>query len=188
MPPLYTERLILSPLSPEDWPDYCRLYRNPVTMRHILAPYSQERARETFKQMQTQQENGQRLNLAIRLRQNQKFTGITGLVFGAEQEAEIGIMLCPEACGQGLGNEAIPALSQLGFDQYGLKEILARYRPENAAAKRLFIRQGFKPDKELTETPYGSMQYCRLNRIANDNLRICFRTTGECRDKLFISV
>lgn len=61
---------------------------------------------------------------------------------------EVGWRLAPELWGRGLATEAAKAVLRLGFERYGLKEILSFTVPANVRSRRVMERIGMARDPD----------------------------------------
>ena len=69
----------------------------------------------------------------------------------ADQQAEVGYIIHPEAQGQGVATEAARALLAFGFEDVGLHRIYARCDARNAASARVMQRLGMREEAHLRE-------------------------------------
>ncbi len=68
--------------------------------------------------------------------------------------AEIGWVVSPEASGRGLATEAVRALVDVAFAEYGLRRVTARIDAENARSIALAERLGMRREAHLVENAW----------------------------------
>lgn len=85
---------------------------------------------------------------AVVHKQDQKVIGFAGLKFLPEfNETDLGYRILPQYWGQGLTTEMAGPLVGHGFDDLGLKKIVAFAFPENPASCRVLEKTGFRFEK-----------------------------------------
>ncbi|HRI59644.1 MAG TPA: GNAT family N-acetyltransferase [Saprospiraceae bacterium] len=144
-----TPRLIVRTLLDTDFPHIFRLQSDPVTMRYIRAPVTDEQpVRERMMMWETYRENCPGLGVfAVEHKAGGDFAGyVTArhVDFKPETgEYEIGYVIAPEWQGQGLVSEVVPPLCRYLFDLSGAQKIVAFTDPENAVSQRVLLKCGF---------------------------------------------
>lgn len=90
----------------------------------------------------------------------------------AAAPVELGIMLLPEARGQGIADQALAALCLIAFEQYHHPAVLVCFDPQNRGALQLNIRLGF------SDAPPALRKTTKLNCWY---LRSCETVLGQLR-------
>lgn len=125
-----------------------RLYTDPRVMETVAAPLTHEAARQQFQRLLTHNSNpvpGHRLWM-VEDRFDGAGTGLISLVRSGN-EAELGLMLAPEAWRHQFGREAIATLLPHAFGVMGVERVLG-WRPENQNVQQsvgLLTPLGFQP-------------------------------------------
>ena len=89
---------------------------------------------------------------AVVLKQENAFIGFSGLKYIPEEDAvDLGYRFRTDLWGQGLGSEAAKASMDFGFNDLGLKSIIACALPDNVASIRILMKMGFGFVKEYFE-------------------------------------
>lgn len=89
---------------------------------------------------------------------DQRMLGVCGLVpvndgcTDAAGQHELGWMLRPDAWGQGYAYEAAQAVVNAGFEEWGLRKIIARVYAGDGASRRLVERLGMRENPALQGT------------------------------------
>ena len=98
-----------------------------------------------------------------------EFIGNVELMERTEEEKELGIIITAKKQNAGFGKEAVTALTQFGFDRFGLKRIVLQVNPENARAIHVYLSCGFREYDRTDDTVFME--------IAKD--------AGHCSEKEF---
>ena len=147
---LNTPRLRIDALQAQDGGLFCELFTDKRTMQFIGEPLTPARATANFQI--ALRRNAQRPLRQLLCSVVEKATGSAiGLcsiqrIDRARRTCEIGLMLTPRRQGGGLGRETVVALVDAAFRVFPIGEISVQYHADNAAAVRLFISAGFRPD------------------------------------------
>ncbi len=148
---LSSEHFLYTPLNESHRNIYTRLYRNAEVMRHIASIDSEDQTDIWFDRIIDKMVESRPSYFAwvITSRESADQPGIIGLSLSTQtpDEAEIGMLLLPQAQGQGIATEAMAAIMDHGVSRMDLKAITASHRKEHLAARNLVVRLG----------------YCRLN-------------------------
>jgi ribosomal-protein-alanine N-acetyltransferase len=145
-----TPRLIVRTLLDTDFPDIYRMQSDPVTMRYIRAPATDEQpVRERIAMWENYREKCPGLGVfALEYKSDGAFAGYATarhVDFNPETgEYEIGYAVAPEWQGQGLASELVPPLCQYLFDRSGAPVLVAFTDPENAVSQRVLLKSGFR--------------------------------------------
>lgn len=146
-----TERLILRPWRDDDAPAFARMNADPRVMRYFPAPLSRQQSDDLLASLrQRMAANGFGL-WAVEARASGDFIGMVGLnrpgiamPFG--EGVEIGWRLAREYHGCGYACEAARRALEVGFNDYGLTEIVSFTALANLASQRLMARLGMTRD------------------------------------------
>lgn len=143
----------MRPIAETDRELYRHLYCNERVMRHIGTPLTQAQADRAFQTVLTQmkralgsaQPDSQYMNWTIVEQQSQRAIGIQGLNWQGDNrhQAEIGIMLTPEANGKLYPEEAMGALMEYAYLRLEVKRIQAHFAARNLATERFVKKLGF---------------------------------------------
>lgn len=148
---LRTERLVLRRWQPGDREPFAALNCDPEVMAHFPAPLDRAASDTFIDRIEAGFEaNGFGL-WALQRRDTGEFLGFTGLSvprFTAHfrPAVEIGWRLRRTAWGQGLATEAARRALAVGFDDYGLAEIVSFTATSNTASQAVMRRLGMVTD------------------------------------------
>jgi RimJ/RimL family protein N-acetyltransferase len=147
---LLTPRLLLRPMVEADAAIYTRLYTNGGVMRFVAAPLSLQAARRAFELVLAQaRATPPRAHYWIcHSRERGNDAGLLALLPDRDDDAsaEVGILLLPEAQGQGYATEAIAALADHALSGLVLQRLWTRHARDNQAMIGLMQALGFHPD------------------------------------------
>ena len=155
--PIETERLRLRPFNRGDV-DAVFAYRSLKQVAEFLFddPMSHEEVAEAVRARAAQvafSGEGDKILLGVERRDNSRLIGEVSLIWRnvADQQAEIGYILHPEAQGQGIATEAARAMLAFGFEDVGLHRIYARCDARNTASARVMQRLGMRQEAHFRE-------------------------------------
>lgn len=155
--PIETERLRLRPFNRGDV-DAVFAYRSLKQVAEFLFddPMSHDEVAEAVRARAAQvafSGEGDKILLGIERRDNSRLIGEVSLIWRnvADQQAEIGYILHPEAQGQGIATEAARAMLAFGFEDVGLHRIYARCDARNTASARVMQRLGMRQEAHFRE-------------------------------------
>ena len=155
--PIETERLRLRPFRRGDV-DAVYSYRSRPDVAQYLAdqPMNHEECAEAVRLRAGQiafSGEGDKILLAVERKSDARLVGEVSLIWRsvADQQAEIGFVLHPDAHGQGLASEAARALLAFGFEVVGLHRIYARCDAKNLASAGVMRRIGMRQEAHLRE-------------------------------------
>jgi len=147
-PTLYTERLILRPMSSADAP---RIKKLPgageisETTANIPHPYEDGMAEEFIRPHVDNYAAGTQAVFAITLRETGELIGAIGLVIKPQDEnAEMGYWLGKEYWNRGYVTEAAREVVKFGFKELNLHRIHAHYFSRNIASGKIMQKIGMK--------------------------------------------
>jgi RimJ/RimL family protein N-acetyltransferase len=155
--PIETERLRLRPFNRGDV-DAVFAYRSLPEVAEFLfdEPMSHEEVAEAVRARAAQvafSGEGDKILLGVERLSDNRLIGEVSLIWRsvADQQAEVGYIIHPEAQGQGVATEAARALLAFGFEDVGLHRIYARCDARNAASARVMQRLGMHEEAHLRE-------------------------------------
>lgn len=145
-----TPRLIVRTLLDADFPHIYRMQSDPVTMRYIRAPVTDEQiVRERIAMWEAYREKCP--GFGVFSLENKPDGAFVGYVTArhvdynpASDEYEVGYSLLPEWWGQGMASEIVPPLSRYLFEISDASHLVAFTDPENVASKRVLLKSGFR--------------------------------------------
>lgn len=158
--PVRTERLLLRPLTLADTdalvayrsiPDLCRYVPfDPQNRDDIVA-----RIKGVFANHALTAE-GQNLTLGVELAATGELIGDVILFYHSRlhEGGEVGWMLNPAYGGHGYATEAARAMLRLGFEELGLRRIIARIDERNVASAQLARRLGMRQEARLVDNEF----------------------------------
>jgi RimJ/RimL family protein N-acetyltransferase len=155
--PIVTARLTLRPFNRGDV-DAVYSYRSRADVSEFLfdEPMSHEECAEAVRARTGQiafAGEGDKILLAVERNDDNRLIGEVSLIWRsvADQQAEIGYILHPDAQGQGYATEAATALLAFGFGQVGLHRIYARCDARNLGSAGVMKRLGMREEAHFKE-------------------------------------
>jgi RimJ/RimL family protein N-acetyltransferase len=152
---LPTRSLRLRPLAESDQTFYCRLYTNAAVMIRVGPPLTQEAAQSAFTRVlrQVSATPPRSHYWMLHAQAADAPLGLMALVPDRDNptSAEVGVLLLPEAQGQGHATEAIAALADNVFAAPGLQRLWTRHASGNAAAVGLMRKLGFVARRDTSD-------------------------------------
>lgn len=143
IPTLATERLRLRPLRESDVDDFNALHADPEVMRHLMGPWTPDRAWRSLAFLMGYWLLGKPGMWAVEQVETGGFLGIAGFY---EQEGGLGCelngRLARAAWGHGYATEAGRALLDHAFTAWNMDGIIGLAHPENHASIRAAQRLG----------------------------------------------
>lgn len=138
-----TERLILRELHPDDAEHFFELNNDPEVLKYTgdVAFESIEEAREFLKNYSHYSEHGFGRWAVVR-KEDDVFLGWCGLKLNEEGYVDIGFRFFQKYWGNGYTTEASEKSLELGFNIFGLTEIIGRAANENKASFRVLEKIG----------------------------------------------
>lgn len=155
-PILETERLRLRRPEMVDAPSLLRMRSDPRTMTYIdkelMVDLSE--AEDLIALSSGNFDKGEALNWTIVDRVSGEWIGSMGLwrVIFEHCRAEIGYALLPEHWGKGYASEAMAAILDYGFEEFGLHSVLAEINPANEGSRRVLEKHGFQEEGRLRQS------------------------------------
>jgi RimJ/RimL family protein N-acetyltransferase len=162
---LKSERLVLRPFEPDDWPGLLALQSDPETCRYLTTePYAEEDSRAYIgRDIAGRSEVPRRtFEFAVILPETDDFIGRCGLFI---QDAEIGdagfwYVLDRRWRGRGFAVEAARRLVDHAFLDLGLRRLSADIDPRNTASARVAERLGLRLEAHFLENVVIKGELC----------------------------
>lgn len=176
IPVLYTQRLVLKPLSSELTPQVTAYFhRNIEYFRQWFPAYEDNQFTETYQQerllIQTERiQKGEEARWGIfhKTDENQSYllgvVAVTNIVRGVLQNCYLGYNIDERAAKQGLTTEALKVLIPYIFNELKLHRIEAHVMPANKGSIRIMQKLGFENEGK-------SRQFLLINGAWEDHLR-----------------
>jgi RimJ/RimL family protein N-acetyltransferase len=166
-PPLRTERLLLRPHRLEDLDDLVRFHSDPEVVRWIPWPVRDRAATEETLRVKLGQGvpvRGEWLVLAAELLETGTVIGEVLLKWDGEvdRQGELGFAFGREHQGHGYAAEAARALVGFGFDQLGLRRVVAVCIEQNLASARLLQHLGFRLEERRVDVLHKGERVAQL--------------------------
>jgi ribosomal-protein-alanine N-acetyltransferase len=170
-PTIKTDRILLREITDLDLENIFNGLSNPDVIQHYGISFDSMEA--TKEQMIWFSEKKQ-LWWAICSLDNQTFYGAGGLndINDKEKKAEIGLWLLPNFWGLGIMKEAMPLISNFGFNQLKLNRIEGFVETDNKKCKKAMSKLDFQLEKTMKdcEVKNGKLisvdVYAKTNQIA----------------------
>jgi RimJ/RimL family protein N-acetyltransferase len=148
--PIETARLTLRPFTDDDFDDVFAYMSDVEVVRYLYWEQRDEAAtREMLKRRSAEgelAEDGQGLAMALEWRDGGHVVGevMIRLVSKQHEQGELGYVLNPAYQGKGFAREAAEAALRIGFEQVGLRRIIARCDARNVPSWKLMERLGMR--------------------------------------------
>lgn len=155
--PLITPRLRLRPFRTDDVTALHDLRTRPDVLRYLYwPPATPEGTDEVVRRrltMTTLAHQGDTLVLAAERRADGRMIGEVDLTWTSveHRHGEIGVVVHPDAQGQGYAIEAASALLDLAFDRLGLHRVTASTNAGNEASAKALRRLGMRQEGHLRQ-------------------------------------
>jgi ribosomal-protein-alanine N-acetyltransferase len=146
-----TERLLLRPFRPEDLPDACRIWGDPLVTRYLpgAAPIPQERIEIFLKRSREFWAEHGFGQFAMVHKGHDKLIGYCGFKFLEESgEVELLYGLASAYWNQGMVTEAAKACLRFAFEETGLQRVVAIAQRPNVGSYRVMEKAGMRYEKE----------------------------------------
>ena len=162
-PELNTKRLLLRQITQEDDKSLLEVLSNEDTCEYLIHNAVNDIAviQRMITGIQRFFDEKQRIRWGIVLKQNHSFIGHCGF-FDIDKSnccAEISYCLKNGLWGQGIITEALDAMFQFGFEDYGFNRIAAKVMKGNIGSIRVLQKLGFVQEGLLRESLYKNGQY-----------------------------
>ena len=145
-PVLYTPRLILRKISPDDIPSLVKYANNKKIADHVLNiphPYSEPEAVFRISYVVQGFKSKARYVFAIVLKETEEFIGEIGLHLDKDGTiAQLGYWVGEPYWNTGIASEATGAVLKFGFEKLGFDKIFATCHADNAASAKVLVNNG----------------------------------------------
>lgn len=164
--PLRTERLDLRPYEEADFAFLFSLHSDAEVTRYLyFGPSSESEVRETLAKKlgrRALRTAGDPLNLVAVLRETGERVGEATLFWTSEEHrgGEVGYLVHPEHRGRGYATEMSAEMLRVGFEDLGLRRIVARLDARNAASAAVCERLGMRLEAHLVENEFVKGEWC----------------------------
>ncbi|WNC67742.1 GNAT family N-acetyltransferase [Thalassotalea nanhaiensis] len=163
-----TTKLTMLPLSAADKTLYQQLYCNAEVCKHIGGVISAEQAQVSFERSIKQNRTGKRLTWVIRDKYSHQRLGICACVWPKEpakqnhdnnsptintdNTAELGLLLLPQFCGNGIAVDVLNALTTYGLSTLQLQQLTLHCGAENIAMQKVMgkLNATYTSNNDLT--------------------------------------
>ncbi len=167
---LETERLVLERLRVEHAPEECRLLCDPRVGATLWSRPTAPSEAEIINALAAKVDHWDRHGFGtwlIRDRETGEAVGRGGLQYtftAGLHDVEAGWAIIPERWGQGLATELAFACIEVGFEQLGLRRIVAFTLPDNVASRRVMEKAGFEYERDIVHAGLTHVLYVRGGR------------------------
>ncbi|MCG9696262.1 GNAT family N-acetyltransferase [Shewanella sp. Isolate11] len=145
---LYSERLKIRTLQPEDWPLFLSIQQDPQLNQFVRAPDSLEvnRAKFDSRLQPWQFESGEWLTLTIEEISTGQAVGFTGFYASnlALAQVEVGYMLGQDGQGKGYATESLSAVIDWACLAFQVHKFIGVCAQGNKASQRVLEKCGFQ--------------------------------------------
>lgn len=142
-----TQRLILKPISENDWELFKGLHQSSEVIKYVGDPFTESSISERFNSRlgEWKKTSNQWLTLTIIEKSTESKIGVTGFYPEWEpyQQAELGFLLNPEFQGKGYGKESTIAVIEYAFNQCNFHKVIATVTEGNSLSFNLLKALGF---------------------------------------------
>jgi len=154
---LYTERLILTPLTPQDMPFLAEMRTDPLAMRYIGGVRTLKSVYENADNYLRRSTDGHLGGWCVSDRETGENLGTVRLrpmpideasddwdEHNTSVDIDIGYLFKPAAWGKGYGTETVARVVQFCFQDTAMPEIVAVVDEDNPASRHLLEKSGFR--------------------------------------------
>ncbi len=140
---LYTERLVLRPITQRDLPAVVAGCSNPLVARFIPLPepYTDVEGREWIETAPERWQANAEVSFAVTRPGVGKCRGVATVRL--RDGGSVGYWLAEGARGEGLMAEAVAALVRWAATEHGVRELILTTHPANRASQRTALNAGF---------------------------------------------
>jgi [ribosomal protein S5]-alanine N-acetyltransferase len=144
-----SERLVLRPLTEDDWDQYLPIHTDPDVMRFVGGRYDEEFVRQRFERMCSQWIERGLGHWATFEKQSEKLVGAVGLMQHDDWTAtpyniEVGWLIGKDYWNRGYATEAAQPFVPYAFDRLGIERLICIVAPENISSRRVAEKIGFR--------------------------------------------
>jgi RimJ/RimL family protein N-acetyltransferase len=164
---LETARLICERLRPEHAPEERRLLLDPGVGATLWSRPAPPTEAEIIDGLAAKGDHWDRRGFGLWLlrdRETGRMVGRGGLQHtytAGLHEVEAAWAIVPERWRQGLATELAQACVEVGFDQLGLRRIVAFTLPDNVASRRVMEKTGFEYERDIVHAGLAHVLYVR---------------------------
>lgn len=140
-----SERLVMTPLTQQDWPLFYTLHNTPEVIAQCFDPVDDAVLQQKFQQrlVAWHKEAEHWQCLVIRQHDTGEAIGVTGMCL-SQGRAEVGYLLLPEYYGKGFGTESLQALIHWAAAEQDINRFKAIVTEGNVASERVLQKIGFQ--------------------------------------------
>jgi RimJ/RimL family protein N-acetyltransferase len=167
---LETARMVFERLRPEHAPEERRLLLDPRVGAKLRSRQAPPTEAEIIDGLAAKVDHWDRHGFGmwlLRDRETGAAVGRGGLqctYTAGLHDVEAAWAIVPERWGLGLATELASACVEVGFDQLGLRRIVAFTLPENVASRRVMEKAGFEYERDIVHAGLVHVLYCRRQR------------------------
>ena len=167
-PTIKTERLLLREINDLDLENIFNGLSNPKVIQHYGISFE---SLEATKQQMIWFADKKQLWWAICSTDNQTFYGAGGLndINDKENKAEIGLWLLPDFWGKGIMKEALPLISDYGFQQLKLNRIEGFVESDNINCKKAISKLDFRLERTMEDCEIKNGKLISVDVYAKTN-------------------
>lgn len=168
-----TDRLVIRHYKEEDFLAFAEMNADEEVMEHFPNTLNEKESREMFQKLNARLVETGKCFWAAELKENKDFIGFVGL---SEPNFEADFMPCTEIgwrlrkqyWGKGYATEGANACIQIGWDDFGLEEILSFAVTDNLPSIHVMQKIGMEYDKNFIHPKlkqWPEIEECVLYRI-----------------------
>jgi [ribosomal protein S5]-alanine N-acetyltransferase len=164
---LETARMVCERLTPEHAAEECRLLLDPRVGATLWARSEPPTDAEIIDGLAGKVDHWSRHGFGmwlLRDRATGEMVGRGGLQYtytAGLHDVEAAWAVVPERWGQGLATELANACVEVGFEQLGLRSIVAFTLPDNVASRRVMEKSGFEYERDIVHAGMPHVLYRR---------------------------
>lgn len=163
-PTLFTQRLTLRPVEPNDRQKVFEGFSHPEVTRYFDITYATfEATAEQMDWYQTNREKGIGYAWVV-CNESGTFMGVFSIyrIDFTHKRCELGYWLFPEFWGKGYASEGLKPILNFAFTTLNLHRIAAEIEPENTDSSKLLARMGFEREAVLRDYEFKNGKYNNL--------------------------
>ncbi|HEX9990558.1 MAG TPA: GNAT family N-acetyltransferase [Chloroflexia bacterium] len=142
LPPIATDRLLIRPFQPADWPHILAYTSDPSTMTYIPeGVFTADKAESFVAENSSEQAEAYAV---VHIEEQHVIGHMKFHLWFAPRTYEIGWVLHKHYHGRGYATEAAFALLKYGFESLHLHRIIATCQPENIPSYRVMEKLGMR--------------------------------------------
>jgi RimJ/RimL family protein N-acetyltransferase len=157
-----TERLLLNRVTPADFDDLHRMYRDERVMATLGGVISVEETRRRLGLLVAHWEEHGFGWWLLRDAATGQFVGRGGLRYytlEGRREVEVGYGLLSEYWGKGLATELARESVRVGFTELRVPELVSFTLPDNLGSRRVMEKAGFRYDRDIMHADLPHVLY-----------------------------